>query len=651
MYKNYLFAPLCMALLLLVSVTTIKAQDAPSTGLAPFVYSTEKPSVVFNDLAATSRGFSYNSTSLTASTLIKYFLSTPGSATNIGSAQPYFLGSGDQCGPTGSQVIYVIQQLSPYSLYSVDTTTGALTDLGTITGINPAHSSGGITGLCWDATSNTAYVSSTSITESELYTFNLSTRVATPVGSAITNAPGIIALACNPGGTIFGIDLVNDNLWKFNKSNGTATLVGPLGMDANYGQDADFDPRDGILYWAAIGTSNTANLRTVDTTTGASTQIGLFTGQNQVLATTIPAVSGPPPQHDYAAGPFLGLQISYPIGTASNIRARITNVGQSNETSVPIKFFVDGAQVGSSINLSLNAGQNDSVSFAWTPSAGGTHNVRIIAALSTDNNRGNDTVSANVLVLAGTAYVGGATTVCRNGLNITIPDNTSIFDSLQVTIPTWAFGIADVNAKIDTVFHTWDSDLSYTLSHGATSVGIITNVGGSGDNFIGTILNDSATTPIASGVAPFTGSFIPSSPLAAFNGIGANPNGGWHLEIHDGAAGDTGILKAWCVTISYYTYVGGIGTITVPNYFALGQNYPNPFNPSTKIQYAIPRSANVSLIVYDILGRQVATLVNEFKNAGIYTLDFNASSLASGVYFYKIQAGTFSDTKKMLLVK
>ena len=640
-----------MALLLLASVTTIKAQDAPpSTGLAPFVYSTSEPSVVFSIQAATSRGFSYNSTSLTASQLFKYFLGTPGSPTNVGAVQPNFLGSGDQCGPAGSQVIYVIQQISPYILYSVDTTTGVTTNLGEITGVNPGHTSGGVTSLAWDATSNTAYIASTSITESEIYSLNLSTKVATPLGPAITNAPGIISLVCNPGGSLFAIDIVNDNFWRINKTNGTATLVGPLGYNANFGQDADFDPRDGICYWAAIGTG-VAQLRTIDTSTGTSTFIGNFTGQNQVLATIIPFPAGPPPQHDYAAGPFLGLQISYPINQVASIRARISNVGQSNETNVPIKFFIDGSQVGSSINLSLNAGQNDSVSFPWTPTVGGSHNVRVISALATDQNPGNDTVSANVLVLAGTAQVGGATTVCRNGLNIPINDNQSSFDSLQMSIPTWAFGIADVNAKIDTVFHTYDSDLSFILSHGGTSVNIITNVGGSGDNFIGTILNDSATTPISSGTPPFTGSYKPSSPLAAFNGIGANPNGSWRLEIHDGALADTGVLKAWCVTVSFYTFVGGIGTITVPNYYALGQNYPNPFNPSTKIEYAIPRAGNVSLIVYDILGRQVATLVNEFKNAGVYTLDFNASSLASGVYFYKIQSGTFSDTKKMLLVK
>ncbi|VAX15835.1 hypothetical protein MNBD_IGNAVI01-783 [hydrothermal vent metagenome] len=85
--------------------------------------------------------------------------------------------------------------------------------------------------------------------------------------------------------------------------------------------------------------------------------------------------------------------------------------------------------------------------------------------------------------------------------------------------------------------------------------------------------------------------------------------------------------------------------------FDLANNYPNPFNPSTKIQYAIPTSEFVSLRVYDIIGREVATLVNKQQNAGVYDVEFNASKLTSGVYFYKIEAGTFTSVKKMLLLK
>ncbi len=92
-------------------------------------------------------------------------------------------------------------------------------------------------------------------------------------------------------------------------------------------------------------------------------------------------------------------------------------------------------------------------------------------------------------------------------------------------------------------------------------------------------------------------------------------------------------------------------TNSIPAKYVLSQNYPNPFNPVTKINYSIPKSGLITLRVYDILGKNVATLVNEFKNAGNYSIEFNAVNLSSGVYAYKLESGSFIETKKMLLVK
>ena len=111
--------------------------------------------------------------------------------------------------------------------------------------------------------------------------------------------------------------------------------------------------------------------------------------------------------------------------------------------------------------------------------------------------------------------------------------------------------------------------------------------------------------------------------------------------------------------------VGVSTTITIPQFypngvkdentnpytFNLAQNYPNPFNPSTKISYTVAERNNVILKVYDMLGREVTTLVNTTKDAGNYEVNFDASNLASGLYIYKIQAGNFVQSKKMLLLK
>ncbi len=89
----------------------------------------------------------------------------------------------------------------------------------------------------------------------------------------------------------------------------------------------------------------------------------------------------------------------------------------------------------------------------------------------------------------------------------------------------------------------------------------------------------------------------------------------------------------------------------IPNGFALSQNYPNPFNPMTKINFDLGKASNVKLTVFNILGQKVVTLVDKFMNAGAYSVDFNASSLASGVYLYSIEAGDFKMNKKMVLLK
>jgi hypothetical protein len=91
---------------------------------------------------------------------------------------------------------------------------------------------------------------------------------------------------------------------------------------------------------------------------------------------------------------------------------------------------------------------------------------------------------------------------------------------------------------------------------------------------------------------------------------------------------------------------------TIPTTFALYQNYPNPFNPVTKIKYDLPKNTNVIIKVYDLLGREVTTLINnEFRNAGRYEVNWNASNYASGVYFYRIQVADYTSVKKMVLIK
>lgn len=121
----------------------------------------------------------------------------------------------------------------------------------------------------------------------------------------------------------------------------------------------------------------------------------------------------------------------------------------------------------------------------------------------------------------------------------------------------------------------------------------------------------------------------------------ASPLTGWAV----GAGGR--ILK---------TTTGGITNVQrvsneIPNLFSLYQNYPNPFNPNTKIKFALPKSSFAKLVIYDMLGREIATLVNEQLNPGVYEVNFDGTKCASGIYYYKLMMGEFKQTKKMILLK
>ncbi|MBK6914715.1 MAG: T9SS type A sorting domain-containing protein [Ignavibacteriales bacterium] len=114
----------------------------------------------------------------------------------------------------------------------------------------------------------------------------------------------------------------------------------------------------------------------------------------------------------------------------------------------------------------------------------------------------------------------------------------------------------------------------------------------------------------------------------------------------------------WDIYASKIDCAGNLGNptlleneISIQKNYLLAQNYPNPFNPSTKINYQIGNESIVQLKVYDVLGNEVARLVDEYKVSGSYEIEFNASQLSSGIYFYKLRAGGFVETKKMILLR
>jgi hypothetical protein len=169
----------------------------------------------------------------------------------------------------------------------------------------------------------------------------------------------------------------------------------------------------------------------------------------------------------------------------------------------------------------------------------------------------------------------------------------------------------------------WDSTIT------ATSYRLLI----SNDSLFNTVTYDTIVT-----VSSFT--------FENLSGINLN-NINWKVRaINDGGIGP------WSETNRFNIILTNVEEETqLPKEFALMQNHPNPFNPSTKISWQSPVSSHQTLKVYDILGNEVATLVDEFREAGRYEIEFNASDLSSRVYFYRLQAGDFAETKKMILLR
>lgn len=212
--------------------------------------------------------------------------------------------------------------------------------------------------------------------------------------------------------------------------------------------------------------------------------------------------------------------------------------------------------------------------------------------------------------------------------------------------------ISDVNLFLSLNHQRTNNLEIMIISPSGDSVELISDYTGIAASYsnITTIFDDQADSTIINGRYVDLGPRIkPLNGMSGFNGESAA--GYWRLKIRDNTLGFGGKLNAWGVQINNSTV--GISNIStqIPERFKLEQNYPNPFNPVTNIKFSIPVTGVVKLKVYDILGKEVATLVNKQLTAGTYQADFNGANFSSGVYFYKLETEGFTEVKKMMLVK
>jgi|GEM_PF-561309 len=271
-----------------------------------------------------------------------------------------------------------------------------------------------------------------------------------------------------------------------------------------------------------------------------------------------------------------------------------------------------------------------------------------------NTSNGGATWDSTGLYLNGTGSVGSYNnSLCIRGTNIWFGSgDTKVYHSTNSGL-SWTFGATTGDAN------------SLSLAFNSLSTGLV----GTGTVLLKTTDGGATYNTIA---APGTGNITGLEGTGnsfwftrGFNIYLSTNNGTTWTTTYTGTTNallDIDIATPNCCPVGWAvgnggTIVGpfplGIGNINnqAPLEYKLSQNYPNPFNPSTVISFGLPKAGNVKLVVFDLLGREVKTLVNEFRQSGNYTVDFNAANFASGVYFYKIESGSFNETKKMLLVK
>ena len=241
----------------------------------------------------------------------------------------------------------------------------------------------------------------------------------------------------------------------------------------------------------------------------------------------------------------------------------------------------------------------------------------------------------------------------RNTLDLSIPDPGEVSDIIDVYISP---GILDdhtlsgVTVLIDSVLHPEVSDLTFLLTHDGITDTLITQSEIADTNILHCGLTDAAAIFIAEGEPPYEGNYKPHSPLSVFSGM--NPNGEWTLKVVDMVSGNSGTLQGWGLKLFLDAPTNVESDYSsFPNDYVVYQNYPNPFNPSTTIKWQMPETGFVTLKIYDVLGREVITLVNEELGTGTHETVFDAFRFSSGVYFYQLKSGSFVETKKMILLK
>jgi len=714
----------------------------------------------------------------TSSQLYRFNLGNPEAVTLIGSTQSYFFCNADFANPEGVWKFYAMDQsTAPHFIFEVDTATGNLTSIGSISNLKTGHKP---RVMSWDITTGTMYVLSmnTAQTEMQLYSMYWPTKELFWIGPAFTVPGRVWAGAVNLNGSFFGIDNNSSSLWKVNILTGIWTQVGPLGVPASYFQGATFDKSNySKMIWC--GWSNNIGLYEVDTATGTAAFLGKFPWTTEpTLSVGIVPYFGPQIFHTPLQstinlnGPYTvnagiissGSSISWTKLYWSRNSSAITdslsmvNSGGNNWTgNIPgngtvstYRYYIKTADMlGRWAAAPFNAVDslylfkaelNDTIKpvISHTP----LQNIEILqwpdsVIVSASDNNGIDSVwvrwninsgSSKTFKLSGSSGNTYADLFNSSYADVKVGDtihyriiaqdhslnhnrdSSALYSFNIIATPGFScIGSGNVELGYSTPFNTFwkgfKSQMLYTASEISSSGGTegsvlklgfyVTRTNSYKMKRFNIKMQNTTLTQLNTG-------FINSDWTIVYSGEFTALSAGWQyiilqnpyywdgisnllIEICFGneAESSTGTYVQGSPASSMYYYgyrddtlacsvnpastngysakpnicftidpAVGIGIQNnAPASFSLHQNYPNPFNPVTKITYEIPEKGFVMLRIYDILGREIKTLVNEVKSKGTYSVDYYAEGIPSGIYLYRLECNNFISTKKMILIK
>lgn len=442
----------------------------------------------------------------------------------------------------------------------------------------------------------------------------------------------------------YGNDIVADNHFLF----GT-----PLGT-------VNYAVRGGDLDWM-YNTDSTGHSSHIYCMTPEVGVIGFWPPQTSILpeAQTCLFMNT---YYALVAGPYVGLKSqtlnknTYLQGESGTLKVLFRNKGQGVASNVKVEltpltgYLTIPTQLYTKASLGIFA--SDSTTFNFTIGATCPNNSVVYARLRL---RQDDTVTMydkNVSIFVGSGYTILRDSAENGTTNFPTMTNWSIVTNKYLS-PTHSFKGACTNSGVNqmisvplnvssypAVYLSWYQKYALETGYDFGFVDVSSNNGTSWQR-----------------IATFNGLDSSTWKLQSFN-ISQYANGSTNMLIRFRDSCDTNLnWDGWYVdninVTAFQVAPTGIegGSALLPAKYELNQNYPNPFNPTTKINFALPKDGFVKITIFDLLGREVRTLVNENKPAGYYSVDFSGENLSSGFYFYKMESASFVETKKMMLVK